>query len=126
MFHFYCHNYFHYDYFTIIYYFCSPVISEQVNLHNTQTKVNCRSFLKHSRGKTTKTIENYSQSKAQIRSVPNFNIGVFWNSTIYSYLAYSKDEKWRVFNEYYRKLVLKYFGGKNIFFCLVVLKFYIV
>ena len=32
-----------------------------------------------------------------------------------NYLALSKDEKLRMFNDYYKKLVLKYFGGKNIF-----------
>ena len=29
------------------------------------------------------------------------------------YLAFSKDEKSRMFKEYYNKLVLKYFGGKK-------------
>ena len=32
-----------------------------------------------------------------------------------NYLTLSKDEKSRMFNDYYKKLVLKYFGGKNIF-----------
>ena len=31
------------------------------------------------------------------------------------YLAFSKDKKIRMFSEDYRKLVLKYFSGKNIF-----------
>ena len=33
-----------------------------------------------------------------------------------NYLALSKDEKSRMFNECHKKLVLKYFGGKNIYF----------
>ena len=33
-----------------------------------------------------------------------------------NYLTLSKDEKSRMFNEYYKKLVLKYFGSKNSFF----------
>ena len=32
-----------------------------------------------------------------------------------NYLALSKDEKSRMFNDYYEKLVLKYFSVKNIF-----------
>ena len=32
-----------------------------------------------------------------------------------NYLALSKDEKSRMFKDYYKKLVLNYFGGKNIF-----------
>ena len=31
------------------------------------------------------------------------------------YLAFSKDKKSRMFSKYYKKLVLKYFSGKNIF-----------
>ena len=34
----------------------------------------------------------------------------------YLYLAFSKDETSRMFNEYYKKLVSKYFGCKNITF----------
>ena len=30
-----------------------------------------------------------------------------------TYLAYSNDEKLRMVNEYYKKLVLNYFNGKN-------------
>ena len=30
-----------------------------------------------------------------------------------TYLAYSNDEKLRMVNEYYKKLVLNYFSGKN-------------
>ena len=33
-----------------------------------------------------------------------------------NYLSLSKDEKLRMFREYYKKLVLRYFRGKNIYF----------
>ena len=47
----------------------------------------------------------------------------FWNPQS-TYLTYSKDEKSRMSNEYYKKLALKYIGAKNIsfFFSGIVLK----
>ena len=33
-----------------------------------------------------------------------------------NYLSLSKDQKLRMFREYYKKLVLRYFRGKNIYF----------
>ena len=39
----------------------------------------------------------------------------FWNPQS-TYLTYSKDEKSRMSDEYYKKLALKYIGAKNISF----------
>ena len=40
---------------------------------------------------------------------------IFFGIPQTNYLALSKDEKSRMFKDYYKKLVLKYFDGKNIF-----------
>ena len=44
-----------------------------------------------------------------------FSIWHFFGLSQTNYLALSNYEKSRMFKDYYKKLVLKYFGGKNIF-----------
>lgn len=45
-----------------------------------------------------------------------------------TFLAFSKEEKWKMLSEYYQKLVPKYFGTGKIllFFCLILLASFLV
>ena len=65
--------------------------------------------------KKTKPEEIIDEEKLR-NIVSQISIQGFFGIPQARYLAFSKDETSRMFNEYYKKLVSKYFGGKNITF----------
>ena len=118
MFHFYCHYYFHYVY--LWEYKIPPLGSGQASTNN---QINTT----HAHNLTMDHFLNILEEKQPEKIIDEtklryialqISIWDFFGIPQADYLAFSMDKKWRMFSEYYKKLVLKYFGGKNISFFL--------
>ena len=113
--HFYCHYYFPYVYF---------LDYKRPSLGFFQSSTNNQIYTTHKKKSTMERYLNILEEEQpkfeeiideqKLKCIASQNsICDFFEISHSDYLAFSKDEKSRMFKEYYNKLVLKYFGGKK-------------